>query len=92
MKFHYARITAATALVGVTLLASGCNTTDRDNAVIGGATGAVIGGVTTGTLKGAAVGTAVGVGAGVLIGRIATGSLFCRYQRSDGSTYVRLCP
>jgi len=92
MKVISVKASTIAVVFAISALVSGCNTTDQQNAVIGGATGAVIGGVATGTLKGAAVGTAVGVGAGVLIGRIADGSLFCRYQRSNGTTYVRLCP
>jgi hypothetical protein len=92
MIFKAARIPLTGAVLGALLFTAGCSTTDQDNAIIGGTTGAIIGGVTTGTLKGAAVGTAIGAGAGILIGRIADGSLFCRYQRPNGRKYIGRCP
>lgn len=84
------RWTKAAALCAMLALAA-CNSTDRDNAVIGGAAGAAIGGLGTGTLKGAAVGAAVGAGAGVLIGRVANSLTHCRYKDRRGRLYIARC-
>jgi len=73
------------------LALAGCSTTDKENAVIGGAAGAVIGGIGTGSLKGAAVGTAIGAGAGVLLGRVLNSPGYCRYRNSRGRIYIARC-
>lgn len=78
------------ALCAMMALAA-CTSTDRDNAVIGGAAGAAIGGLGTGTLKGAAVGAAVGAGAGVLIGRVANSLTHCHYKNRHGRRYIARC-
>ena len=83
------RLVTAIALAG-TLTFAGCNTVDRDNAVIGGAAGAAIGGIGTGTLEGAAVGAAVGAGAGVLLGRIFNTDR-CWYKNRRGVRYIARC-
>jgi len=84
-----ARFTPVLLLAG-TLIVSGCNTVDRDNAVIGAAAGTVIGGVTTGTLEGAAAGGAIGAGAGVLLGRILNTER-CWYRNKRGIRYIAKC-
>lgn len=78
------------ALIAVIALA-GCTTSDRDSAVLGGATGAVVGGVATGNVKGAAVGGAIGAGAGVLINRLVNQPGYCRYRNRYGRTYIARC-
>lgn len=83
------RLLTAAALAG-TLTFAGCNTVDRDNAVIGGAAGAVIGGVASGSLEGAAVGGAVGAGAAVLLGRILNTDR-CWYKNRRGVPYIARC-
>ncbi len=83
------RLATAIALAGM-LAVTGCNTVDRDNAVIGGAAGAAIGGIGTGTLEGAAVGAAVGAGAGVLLGRILNTDR-CWYKNRRGVRYIGRC-
>ena len=79
------------AAISMTIVLAACTSTDRDNAVIGGAAGAAIGGIGTGSLKGAAVGAAVGAGAGVLIGRVADSLTHCRYKDRRGRLYIARC-
>lgn len=81
----------AAALLATGLVVSGCNTADRDNAVLGGAAGAVIGGATTGTLEGAAVGGAIGAGTGVLLGRVVGNPRMCWYRNRYGGRYMARC-
>ena len=75
------------AAISMTIALAACTSTDRDNAVIGGAAGAAIGGIGTGSLKGAAV----GAGAGVLIGRVANSLTHCRYKDRRGRLYIARC-
>ncbi|MCB1386930.1 MAG: hypothetical protein KDJ80_13435 [Nitratireductor sp.] len=83
---------AAPAVLALTLALSGCDTVDRDNAVLGGAAGAVIGGVATGSLEGAAVGGAIGASAAVLLGRVANSLTDCRYRnRRTGRVFIARC-
>lgn len=91
MMMLMTKFTKFSAVIALGFALSGCNTTDRDNAVIGGATGAVIGGVATGSLKGAAVGSAIGAGAGVLLGRVLGQDGYCRYRNSRGRLYIARC-
>ena len=87
MDFKWMRAAA----LCMTMALAACTSTDRDNAVIGGAAGAAIGGLGTGTLKGAAVGAAVGAGTGVLIGRVANSLTHCRYRDRRGRRYIARC-
>lgn len=87
------------AFVALSAALAGCAQTEREQRA---GTGALIG-AGTGALVGQAIGgntqsTVVGAGTGALIGAVAGSATtpraphYCKYRRSDGTTFVARCP